>query len=52
MANAYSGLKRTRLKKRFDKLKRIQHNNLPHGMFFQFTTLNDLRDPKFYKKNR
>lgn len=52
MTNKYKGQKRRDLKKRFDKWKRIEKNNLPDGQRFQLTSFDDLRSAEFKSKVR
>lgn len=41
--NKYKGLKRKALKKRWDKIKNMQRNNLKTGLRYAIESLNDLR---------
>lgn len=52
MANKTKGLKRKAIKKKYDKWKRIEKNNLPSGQHFRLTCLKDLRKAELKSKKK
>jgi len=50
MANKHKGQKRKALKKKFDKIKRVEKNNLKAGHRFAITSLSDLRSADLKNK--